>query len=376
MAQIYQGSNGGVNGQGAGRNVSAAKPETFDSAKRLAKKLYEYNNKKGEKPAEIEGKKENDNKKGKNNKRKGRQGSESTKKQQTVTVNAGTTQVPFSPHAPASANPSAPTQYSGTLPKCNKCGLHHNGECREMHCTSCNRKGHTAKYCRTYPLQSQPQGNKNSNSNRDNNNNNNTNNSNNNTGSSPTCYRCGRTGHIRQNCPNTNNPGNAGTGRISANNQVNSDALFINLFLLLLQSSIVKFFHDQSSSSMNIDHSNSSNSYYSFDFELYNIESFKLVPYDKLIHKKPFKGLLFDSLDIGLDFYKTYGQECGFDVNMSSQKRYNDGTIRIRYSTCSRSGFTESFKNENVNVKFSYVKRRRTSSKKNGCTAVSKFKNL
>ncbi|XP_052627109.1 protein FAR1-RELATED SEQUENCE 5-like [Lactuca sativa] len=134
--------------------------------------------------------------------------------------------------------------------------------------------------------------------------------------------------------------------------------------------------HDQSSSSMNIDHSNNSNSRYSFDFELYNTESFKLVPYDKLIHKKPFKGLLFDSLDIGLDFYKTYGQECGFDVNMSSQKRYNDGTIRIRYSTCSRSGFTESFKNENVNMKFSDVKRKRTSSKKNGCLAVSKFKNL
>ncbi|CAH1432862.1 unnamed protein product [Lactuca virosa] len=98
--------------------------------------------------------------------------------------------------------------------------------------------------------------------------------------------------------------------------------------------------HDQSSSSMNIDHSNSSNSRYSFDFELYNAE------------------------------------KCGFDVNMSSQKRYSDGTIRIRYSTCSRSGFTESFKNENVNVKFSDVKRRRTSSKKNGCPAVSKFKNL
>ncbi|CAH1419143.1 unnamed protein product [Lactuca virosa] len=134
--------------------------------------------------------------------------------------------------------------------------------------------------------------------------------------------------------------------------------------------------HDQSSSCMNIDHSNSSNSRYSFDFELYNTETFKLVPYDKLIHKKPFKGLLFDSLDIGLDFYKTYGQESDFDVNMSSQKRYNDGTIRIRYSTCSRSGFTESFKNENINVKFSDVKRMRNSSKKNGCPAVSKFKNL
>nr|KAJ0209781.1 hypothetical protein LSAT_V11C400220160 [Lactuca sativa] len=133
---------------------------------------------------------------------------------------------------------------------------------------------------------------------------------------------------------------------------------------------------DESSSCMNINHSNSSNSRYSFDFELYNTETFKLVPYDKLINKKPFKGLLFDSLDIVLDFYKTYGQESAFDVNMSSQKRYNDGTIHIRYSTCSRSGFAESFKNENINVKFSDVKRRRTSSKKNGCHAVSKFKNL
>nr|KAJ0199840.1 hypothetical protein LSAT_V11C600325820 [Lactuca sativa] len=86
----------------------------------------------------------------------------------------------------------------------------------------------------------------------------------------------------------------------------------------------------------------------------------------QLIHKKTFKILLFDSLDIGLDFYKTYGQESGFDVHMSSQKRYNDGKIRLRYSTCSSSGFTESFKNENINVKFSDVKRKRTSSKKNG----------
>ncbi|CAH1436212.1 unnamed protein product [Lactuca virosa] len=127
---------------------------------------------------------------------------------------------------------------------------------------------------------------------------------------------------------------------------------------------------------MNIDHSNSSNYRYSFDFELYNTESFKLVHYDNLIHKKPFKGLLFDLLDIGLDIYNTYGQESGFDVNMSSQKRYSDDTIHIRYSICSRSGFTESFNNENINMKFSDVKRRRTSSKKKECPAVSKFKNL
>ncbi|CAH1414554.1 unnamed protein product [Lactuca virosa] len=110
------------------------------SAKRLAKKLYDHNTKKGKKSGETENKKESDNRKGKNNKRKGRQGSESSKKQQTVTVNAATTQVPSTPHAPASSTPSAPKQYSGNLPKCNKCNLYHNGECREMQCTSCNER--------------------------------------------------------------------------------------------------------------------------------------------------------------------------------------------------------------------------------------------
>lgn len=60
-------------------NVIAANPETFDSAKRLAKKLYDHNNKKGSKAKEsedkkeVEGKKKDDNRKGRNNKRKGRQ---------------------------------------------------------------------------------------------------------------------------------------------------------------------------------------------------------------------------------------------------------------------------------------------------------------
>lgn len=62
-------------------NVIAANPETFDSAKRLAKRLYDHNNKKGEKPVEAEKKKEGDGKKGWNNKRKGRQGPKTSKKQ-------------------------------------------------------------------------------------------------------------------------------------------------------------------------------------------------------------------------------------------------------------------------------------------------------
>nr|KAJ0201243.1 hypothetical protein LSAT_V11C600305110 [Lactuca sativa] len=65
------------------------------------------------------------------------------------------------------------------------------------------------------------------------------------------------------------------------------------------------------------------------------------------------------SLEIGIDFYKSYGQESGFDVNFSCQKKYNDRIVRLRYSTCSSSD----------------VKRRKTSSKKKRCH-VSKFKNI
>ncbi|XP_023735766.1 uncharacterized protein LOC111883676 [Lactuca sativa] len=161
-------------------NVIAANPKTFDNAKRLANKLYDHGNKKGAKIVEAEVKKEEQNKEGKNKKRKGKQNSKSSKKQQTVSVHAAT-QATATPHAPASSMPNASKQYSRNPPKCNKCNFHHHGECREMSCTRCNRKGHIAKYCRTRFQQNQMK-----------NNNNNTN-----TGDSYTCYGCGKTGHIR-----------------------------------------------------------------------------------------------------------------------------------------------------------------------------------
>ena len=49
-------------------NVIVANPETFDSAKRLAQKLYDHGNKKGAKTAETEAKKEGNNKKNGDNK--------------------------------------------------------------------------------------------------------------------------------------------------------------------------------------------------------------------------------------------------------------------------------------------------------------------
>ncbi|XP_023773060.1 uncharacterized protein LOC111921709 [Lactuca sativa] len=156
-------------------NVIAENPKMFDSAKRLAKKLYDHGNKKGAKTVVAEVKKEEENKKGKNNKRKEKQNSESSKKQQTVYVHAAT-QATATQHAPALSTPNASKQYSGNLPN-------HHGECREMSCTRCNRKGHTTNYCRIQIQQNQMT--------------NNNNNNNNNIGASYTYYRCGKTGHIR-----------------------------------------------------------------------------------------------------------------------------------------------------------------------------------
>ncbi|XP_023755609.1 uncharacterized protein LOC111904062 [Lactuca sativa] len=71
-------------------NVTAANPENFDSAKRLANKLYDHNNKKGKKQGKLKARRRVITRR-ENNKRKERQGSESSKKQQTVTVHAATT---------------------------------------------------------------------------------------------------------------------------------------------------------------------------------------------------------------------------------------------------------------------------------------------
>ncbi|XP_023772831.1 uncharacterized protein LOC111921486 [Lactuca sativa] len=151
---------------------------------------------------EADAKKEEENKKGKNNKRRGKQNSESSKKQQTMIVHV-TTQATTTPHAPASSTSNALKQYTGNLPKCNKCNYHHHRECREMMCTRCNRKGHTTKYCRTQLPQNQMP-----------NNNNNNNNNNTKDGASYTCCGCRKTGHFRRKCPNANNQATGVAGRV------------------------------------------------------------------------------------------------------------------------------------------------------------------
>ncbi|XP_023766303.1 uncharacterized protein LOC111914829 [Lactuca sativa] len=120
-------------------NVIVVDPTTFDSAKCLAQKLFDHGVQKGMMTSVTEPKKGKDNKKHSGNKRKGQQTQKCTKKQQIVAVHAATT--------PATLAPTKP--YAGNIPKCDKCNFHHNGACREMHCTNCNRKVHISRYCGT-----------------------------------------------------------------------------------------------------------------------------------------------------------------------------------------------------------------------------------
>ncbi|KAI3822276.1 hypothetical protein L1987_09865 [Smallanthus sonchifolius] len=61
--------------------------------------------------------------------------------------------------------------YIGNLPKCNRCNIHHTGQCTIVTCERCNRIGHLAKNCR---VNLEPQ---------------------------RSCYECKETGHFRDKCP-------------------------------------------------------------------------------------------------------------------------------------------------------------------------------
>nr|GEZ25964.1 hypothetical protein [Tanacetum cinerariifolium] len=74
--------------------------------------------------------------------------------------------------------PGERKEYAGTLPMCNKCKFHHNGQCT-IKCVNCKRVGHLTRDCRSPAA---------------------TNNHRN-----PTCYECENQGHYRSDCSELKN---------------------------------------------------------------------------------------------------------------------------------------------------------------------------
>ncbi|GJZ70414.1 putative reverse transcriptase domain-containing protein [Tanacetum coccineum] len=84
--------------------------------------------------------------------------------------------------------------YEGTLPFCNKCKLHHEGQCTAK-CRNCKRIGHLARDCRsvvTVPTQGTLGPNQ----------------------GVITCFECGAQGHYRKDCPKVKNQNRGNKARV------------------------------------------------------------------------------------------------------------------------------------------------------------------
>ncbi|KAK1378880.1 hypothetical protein POM88_025624 [Heracleum sosnowskyi] len=52
---------------------------------------------------------------------------------------------------------------------------------------------------------------------------------------------------------------------------------------------------------------------------------------------KPYVGQLFSNIDTTFDFYTNYGSLGGFTIRKSTQKKFDDKTISVKYFVCSKS---------------------------------------
>ncbi|GJR26751.1 putative reverse transcriptase domain-containing protein [Tanacetum coccineum] len=154
-------------------NVKAAKPKTLDETIELAndlmdRKLLTYSER------------QSDNKRRADDSSRNNHGHQQQPfKRQNVAYNMGT---------------GERKPYGGSLPKCNKCHLHHNGPCTQR-CHKCNKIGHFARDCRSTG---------------------NTNVANTQKGNGATpkgngCFECGAPGHFKRDCPKLKNK-NGGNG--------------------------------------------------------------------------------------------------------------------------------------------------------------------
>lgn len=205
-------------------HVTASRPTTFDSAKRLAYQITEQYILRGTMSPQTrnqtgDAKRKSHGRSGRDNKRHRSNPAPTTAYAVTsnpepptvyttipnyeppaiyATIPKTEPTVVYAAIANTSTNSPAPSKnYAGKAPLCNRCNYHHYGNC--LLCEKCNRRGHTAKFCRggstpTTVTTRAPA----------------TTNAAPAAGGVRTCFECNLPGHLRKDCPRLKNQGGPG----------------------------------------------------------------------------------------------------------------------------------------------------------------------